>query len=267
MDAERKSKTIAVVYKAVDDLIPYAMNSRTHSEAQVTQIAASIKEFGFTNPVLTDGDNGIIAGHGRVMAAKKLNMTQVPVIELSGLTKAQKKAYIIADNKIALNSGWDEDILKVEIEELKELNFDVSLLGFDLGDIDLLFSEELTPEQTQENNNDDKYTQKTDVFTYEPSGDKPELSALFDDKKTLQLIDNINKSQLSDKEKDFFRIAAYRHVIFDFEKIANYYAHSEQGVQDIMEESAMVIIDFDKAIAEGFVTLTKEIQQLVDKNG
>jgi ParB-like chromosome segregation protein Spo0J len=115
----------------IEKLIPYVNNSRTHDDAQVAQIAASIKEFGWTNPILTDGDNGIIAGHGRLMAARKLGMTTVPVIELEGMTEAQKKAYVIADNKLALNAGWDLEVLKLEIDELQELGFDLDLIGFD----------------------------------------------------------------------------------------------------------------------------------------
>lgn len=114
----------------VADLIPYARNSRTHSDEQVTQIASSIKEFGFTNPVLIDRDNGIIAGHGRVMAAKKLGMKEVPCIVADGWTDAQKKAYVIADNKLALNAGWDNATLALEFAELQELGFDLSLTGF-----------------------------------------------------------------------------------------------------------------------------------------
>lgn len=115
----------------VSDLIPYANNSRTHSDEQVNQVASSIKEFGFTNPVLIDEDNGIIAGHGRIMAANKLGIDEVPCVVLNGLTEAQKKAYVIADNQLALNSGWDLDMLKLEIESLGELEFDIDLLGFD----------------------------------------------------------------------------------------------------------------------------------------
>lgn len=124
-----------------DKLIPYAMNSRTHSPEQVAQIAASIKEFGFTNPILTDGENGIIAGHGRVMAAQKLGLESVPCIELAHLTSAQRRAYIIADNKLALNAGWDEDILKLEIEALGELNFDLNKLGFEEFELSNMFDD------------------------------------------------------------------------------------------------------------------------------
>ncbi len=132
-------------WRQVTDLIPYAKNSRTHSDEQVAQIAASIKEFGWTNPILVDGKNGIIAGHGRLLAARKLGHTQVPVIELTGLTDLQKKAYVIADNKLALNAGWDNDLLTLEIKELTEEGFDTSLLGFDADELDAL----LEPEQVE----------------------------------------------------------------------------------------------------------------------
>ena len=122
-------------------LIPYARNSRTHSEAQVAQIAGSIREFGFTNPVLIDADNGIIAGHGRIMAAQKLGLAEVPCIRLDHLTETQRKAYIIADNKLALNAGWDEEMLGLELADLRELDFDLGLLGFDEEELGVLFAE------------------------------------------------------------------------------------------------------------------------------
>lgn len=115
---------------AIDALAPYARNSRTHDEAQVAQIAASIREFGFTNPVLVDGDGGIIAGHGRVMAARTLGLAEVPCVRLAHLTETQKRAYVIADNKLALNAGWDEEMLRLELADLQGMAFDVGLLGF-----------------------------------------------------------------------------------------------------------------------------------------
>lgn len=135
-----KKTNITVVHKSVNDLIPYVNNARTHSDDQVNQIASSIKEFGFTNPVLVDGDNGIIAGHGRVMAAKKLNMEEVPTIELAHLTDTQKKAYILADNKLALNSGWDDQLLSLELLGLQEADFDLDLIGFGQEEIDEILS-------------------------------------------------------------------------------------------------------------------------------
>ncbi len=124
----------------VDSLIPYARNARTHSEEQIAQIAASIREFGWTNPILTDGDNGVIAGHGRLAAARKLELTEVPVIELGHLSPEQKKAYILADNRIALNSGWDEELLKLELQELQGVDFDLDLLGFGDDEIERLLN-------------------------------------------------------------------------------------------------------------------------------
>jgi 16S rRNA G966 N2-methylase RsmD len=125
------------VYKTVltANLIPYARNSRTHSDAQVTKIAASIKEFGFLNPIITDGSDSIVAGHGRVLAAQKLGLESLPVIEAAHLTDAQRKAYIIADNRLALDAGWDNDMLKVELQDLEADGFDLSLTGFELGEI------------------------------------------------------------------------------------------------------------------------------------
>jgi ParB-like chromosome segregation protein Spo0J len=124
-----------ITYKPVNDLIPYARNSRTHSEAQIAQIAGSIKEFGFRSPVLVDGENGIIAGHGRVLAAMKLGMDKVPTIDGSDMSLTQRKAYVIADNKIALNAGWDEEMLMLEIEDLRDMEFDTDILGFDPSEI------------------------------------------------------------------------------------------------------------------------------------
>ena len=130
--------------KKIDDLIPYINNSRTHSEEQVAQIAASIKEFGFTNPILIDKGNSIIAGHGRIMAAKKLGMKKVPCIVLADLSETQIKAYVIADNKLALNAGWNDELLAVELEQLLDSDFDLDLLGFSDAELNELLKE---PEQ------------------------------------------------------------------------------------------------------------------------
>ena len=123
----------------VGDLIPYVNNSRTHSDEQVMQVASSIKEFGFTNPILIDDDGGIIAGHGRLLAAKKLDIDEVPCIRLGYLSEAQRKAYVIADNKLALNSGWDNDLLKIELMQLDSIDFDLNLTGFDLSELANIF--------------------------------------------------------------------------------------------------------------------------------
>ena len=122
-----------IIDKKVSDLIPYVNNARNHPDEQILQIAASIKEFGFVNPILLDGANGVVAGHGRLAGAKKLNMDTVPCIELSHLSEAQKRGYIIADNQLTLTSEWNTELLGLEIENLKDLDFDIDLLGFDDG--------------------------------------------------------------------------------------------------------------------------------------
>jgi site-specific DNA-methyltransferase (adenine-specific) len=134
----------------VANLVPYARNSRTHSAAQVDKIAASIKEFGFLNPVIVDGENGIIAGHGRILAAQKLGLETVPTIEAAHLTDAQRKAYIIADNRLALDAGWDDEMLRVELQDLDAVDFDLTLTGFDLDEIAALTADEPTEGLTDE---------------------------------------------------------------------------------------------------------------------
>jgi ParB-like chromosome segregation protein Spo0J len=139
---------LKIEYVATDDLIPYINNSRTHSESQIKQIAASIREFGFTNPILIDEAGTIIAGHGRVMAAQVLELDEVPTITLDGLSDAQRKAYVIADNKLALNAGWDTEILLAEIDALQDLNFDTQLLGFSADELsEMLNIEESQPKE------------------------------------------------------------------------------------------------------------------------
>jgi len=153
----------------VSALIPYAKNSRTHDDAQVAQIAASIKEFGWTNPILIDGNKGIIAGHGRLMAARKLKMDKVPVIELNGMTDAQKKAYVIADNRLALNAGWDNAMLTIELQDLEDEGFDLSLTGFNDAELDALLNpieetEGLTDEDAVPDVPDEPKTKLGDIY-------------------------------------------------------------------------------------------------------
>src|SRR5688572_33353126 len=133
---------LAIAWRPLGELIPYARNPRAHSDAQVAQIAASIREFGWTVPVLVDGANGIIAGHGRVLAARKLALDRVPVIELAHMSEAQKRAYVLADNQLALNGGWDDALLRLELADLSELGFELGLIGFAEGELERLLTVE-----------------------------------------------------------------------------------------------------------------------------
>lgn len=140
INAEDKMQDLKIVYRSPGDLIPYARNARTHSPEQIQRIAASIKEFGFTSPILLDGENGILAGHGRLAAAQLLKLDRVPTIDLTGLTKTQQRAYILADNRLALDAGWDDDLLKVEFEEIRAENFDLAITGFSEDEIEIAIS-------------------------------------------------------------------------------------------------------------------------------
>ncbi len=143
--------------RKVAELIPYARNSRTHSDEQVGQIAASIKEWGWTVPVLIESNGGLIAGHGRILAAQKLGIEDVPCMVAEGWTDAQRKAYVIADNKLALNSGWDDEMLKVELGELEALDFDLTMTGFDLDEMAVLFDEPAVAEQEDLSNATERF--------------------------------------------------------------------------------------------------------------
>lgn len=244
---------LELIYKTLDEIVPYAKNSRTHSKAQVAQIAGSIKEFGFTNPILIDEDNSIIAGHGRLEAARLLDLDNVPTICLAGLTDEQKRAYVIADNKLALNAGWDFDMLKVELESLREEGFDLSLTGFDDKELSSIFDKDENP-----------YANKIEAPCYEPTGIKPDISELYDDKKTRELIAEIRSSDLPEEEKDFLIAASGRHTVLNFQNIAEYYAHSDAPIQDLMERNALVIIDFDKAIENGYIKMCLDVNEAFD---
>ena len=182
---------------AVDKLIPYAKNSRTHSEKQIAEIAASIKEFGFRQPILVDG-LGIIAGHGRLLAARKLNLKQVPTIDCSDLTAAQKKAYIIADNKLAMNAGWDSELLAVEMEELLKGNFNLEILGFTENELEELLN--TTPQEAELGLLPDE---KLDNFL---NGDTKILRLAYDEQEFESVVNGLQTLQEKLKVEDFSTI-------------------------------------------------------------
>lgn len=175
----------------IDSLIPYANNSRTHSDEQVAQIAASIKEWGFTNPVLIDSDGSVIAGHGRLLAARKLGIKQIPVVIADGWTEAQKKAYVIADNKLALNAGWDDDLLRLEFDGLADLGFDLELTGFTLDEINSGFDVEEVGMPELPDGDKEPFQQKT--FTLHD-----DQAAIVDDAVTLARTNPLADTGLND---------------------------------------------------------------------
>ena len=261
--AKMMAEKLKVTYRKVDDLIPYARNARTHSDEQVARIAGSIKEFGWTNPILTDGQNGIIAGHGRLAAARKLGLKEVPTIDLAGLSETQKRAYILADNKLALDAGWDLDTLKIELDDLKIEGVELGDLGFDAESIDDIFGKD----DAAGGGTDDTYTAVADTVTYDPTGKKCDLSELLDSNKADELEKEIANAPISEEEKRFLRKAAARHLAFNYAKIADYYANNASPeMQHLMEKSALVIVDFESAIQNGFVKLSKRLNEIRERS-
>ena len=256
---QKNVKNFPTIIRKTAELIPYARNSRTHSDEQINQVAASIKEFGFTNPIIVDADGGIIAGHCRVLAAKKLKIEAVPCVLVSGWSEAQKKAYVIADNKLALNSSWDEEMLSLEFADLKELGFDIALTGFDIQEVGA-FTRTYDPKS-------EEYTSKIETPVYKITGEKPEIETLFDESATQILLGNIEKSNVSPAEKQFLIAGAQRHTVMNFKNIAEYYAHASKEMQELMEQQALVIIDFKKAIEQGYIELSEDVanQFVIDK--
>lgn len=243
-----------IIEMNVEELIPYENNPRKNDDA-VDKVALSISAFGFKVPIVIDSNNVIVTGHTRLRAAKKLGITMVPCIKADDLTDEQIKAFRLADNKVAEFSQWDEEKLMKELDELGTI--DMSLYGFDFPD-----------DEEGEEEQDDTYTDKTNIPQYDITGDVPELSELVDEQKTKELLEEIENSDLAYDEKQFLIKAAQRHLVFNYKKVAEYYAAASEEMQDLMEKSALVIIDYNDAIMNGYTKLSEKIQKLMeaDKN-
>ena len=255
---------------ALNEVQHYERNARTHPQTQIEEIKASIREFGFTNAALIDVDdaNLLAAGHGRHMALEQMYDADetvslwdgrpipsgyMPFIDCSAWTPEQRRAYTLADNKIAENSGWDEELLKIELGELLEIGADAApIIGF--SDAEL---EAFTGNLSGSGDGDGNYSRKIEAPVYEPKVDKPAISELTDTAKRDALNGEIDEADLPDDIAAFLRAAAERHTVFDFERIAEFYCHADAGTQALMEKSALVIIDFDKAVEGGFVSLVE----------
>lgn len=250
----------------LSSIIRYARNARMHDQEQVKAIAASITEFGWTYPVLIDRDNVIVAGHGRALAAELLGLTEVPCLRRSDLTPAQVKAYRLADNQLALRSSWDVDLLKLELEEIKLDGFEIGLLGFDLGALQQIGIEPGDAGGGGDPGAADRYTKKIEAPIYEPKSETPPpISDLADCTKCNKLGAAISAADIPSDVKSFLHLAVGRHVVFNYERIAEFYAHASKEVQELMEASALVIIDFDKAIENGFVALSDDLAEAYTK--
>ena len=244
----------------VKKLKEYEPNAKIHTSLQIKKIMKSIEAFGFNDPIGIDEDYTIIEGHGRLMAAKRLGMKKVPCIMLSHMTDSEKKAYCLAHNKLTMDTGFDIEKLQ---SELRDIDSDEIGKGFvdDILDFDseLESAEEIDPKNIKD---DDYYTNKIIAPQYLIKGDCPELSELVNCNKTKKLIKAIDKSNVTAEEKVFLKRAAYRHNVFTYDKIAEYYAHADKEMQKLMEDSALVIIDYNDAIKNGYVALSKDLLEL-----
>lgn len=232
-----------IIMRKAKELKPYAANAKKHDEKQIANVANSIRRFGWQQPIVIDEHDVVVIGHCRLLAAKRLGLDEVPVTVASGLTDEEIRELRIADNKTN-ESPWDEDMLRIDASGLTFDGFD-----FDLG---------INVEETIES----KYTSAVNLPQYEITGETPEVQTLYDDAKCRSLIMAIDGSGLSETEKAFLRIAAYRHVVFDYTKIAEFYAQASAECQKLMEQSALVIIDVENAIANGYVMMCDTIDQL-----
>lgn len=245
------NSSIEITMRKIEELTPYENNPRNNDMA-VDAVAESIKQFGFKNPVIIDKDGVIVAGHTRYKAAKKLGITDIPCISANDLSDEQIKAFRLADNKTAELAEWDEDLLGKEMSGI--INIDMSQFGFSIGEDEL-------GEEVQ----DDKYTLKVKIPQYEITGDCPEISDMLDSSKADELIEEINNTEnIPSDVKEFLIQAARRHNVFNYRNIAEYYAHAEPEVQKLFEKSALVIIDVNDAIANGYVQLTKDIENIME---
>lgn len=238
-----------IIYKTLDELIPYANNPRKNDEA-VHYVAESIRVFGFKVPLVVDKDNVIVAGHTRYRAARSIGMTAVPCIVADDLNEEQIQAFRLADNKVAEIAEWDDDLLDIELADI--VNIDMEAFGFSLGE-----GEE----------EDEQYTTKINIPQYEITGDCPSISELFDDEKTNELIEEIEQSNVTDEQKEFLLKAARRHTAFNYANIAEYYAHADEEMQRLMEKSALIIIDYKDAIRDGYVNLSAAILRMLEEDG
>lgn len=283
-----------IIYKKLHELTPYDKNPRVNDKA-VEVVAHSILEYGFKNPIVVDKNGIIVNGHTRYLASIALELEEVPVIVADDLTDAQIKAFRIMDNKSSEFAEWDYELLFDEIKDIKlDLDADIeSLTGFsdlELAELTKAFdnvtldfeppSEEVhAPNDfnsdntytgdTNSTNTDDEdtnvYTKTINIPQYTITGKKPELSELVNKTKAEELIANIKASSISAEEKEFLIAAASRHLAFNYQNVAEYYAHASAEMQELMEQSALVIIDYNDAMKYGYLKIKSEVHNMVEE--
>jgi len=240
-----------IVEMGIDSIIPYDNNPRINAKA-VEKVRESIRQFGFRVPIIVDKNKVIVAGHTRREAAKLEGLYTVPVIFAEDMTEEQIKAFRLVDNKTNEYAEWDFDRLERELREISDI--DMEMWDFEF----------VEDEYEDEDEDDSPYSEKTNVPQYEITGDVPALPELVDEAKTKELIDEIDNSELSYEEKRFLKMAAQRHLVFNYKKVAEYYAAASPEMQDLMEKSALVIIDYNDAIMNGYTKLSDKIKKMIE---
>lgn len=237
----------------IDSVSPDPANVRTHPERNIEAIKASLRRFGFQKPLVVDADGIIRAGNGTWTAAKALGITHVP-IHRTTLRGAEATAFAIADNRTGELAEWDDEALRQQLEALQAEGLDLEgELGFSAEDVEALLG------AAEE---EERYTRKVEAPIYRPTGPKPPVESLVDRTKYLAMLAEIDAAELPEAEREFLRAAAARHLVFHYERVAEYYAHSEEAAKRLFENSALVIIDWDKAIELGYVKLSKRLAEL-----
>lgn len=237
-----------IVEIGVNEITPYENNPRINDKA-VKGVANSIREFGFRSPIILDKNHVVICGHTRLKAAKKLGLEKVPCIVANDLTDEQVKALRLADNKVAEKAEWDEDALMEELDEI--LNIDMGDFGFSMVELEKELGE--------------KYTGRIDRVQYDITGPKPGVDDCTDVFKYHALLGEIEASNVPEVEKQFLKLLAARFIVFRFNRIAEYYAHSDEEMQWLMKMCMAVQVDYNDAIQNGVTAMKEELQEIADK--
>lgn len=241
-----------IEYKKIDDLIPYANNPRFNDEA-VEYVANSIKNFGFKVPIIIDKNNEIVAGHTRYKASLELGFEEVPCIIADDLDDEKIKAFRLADNKVSEKAElWNYELLDEELSDILELDM-----------TDYGFLEKIESENDEVLDN--AYTKKIDIPSYDITGEEPEIRDLYDDYKAKEMMKKIEDSNVSEEQKEFLRKATTRLYSFNYSNIAEYYAHQDKEMQELMEDLILVIVDINKAISNGYVQLSQTIEDIISE--
>ena len=238
---------------SVADLSLDPSNVRKHSRRNLDAIKASLRKFGQQKPIVVDAKGIVLAGNGTLTAAQELGWTEIEITrtELAGV---EATAFAIADNRTAELAEWEEDKLRDVLRSLQDNGFDLAEIGYSKKDFDSLVESALS----------DDYTHKVDAPVYEPKGEKPPVVELFNSERADDLLSKIEASRAPDDVKRFLKTAAARHIVFDYGKIAEFYCHADKETQALMEDSALVIIDFKKAMQLGYVKLREEIANALE---